>query len=593
MARFQGYQDDPAQHTLDLSYLRRLWPFARPYRGAFATALLILAVSFVLEITGPYLLKLAVDGPITDVARGRDPDVDVVAWLGLAYLAVTVIAVALGYAYAMTTARAGQKVIRDVRVHLFDHILRLGPRFFDHNPAGKLVTRTTTDVENLSELISTGVLQTVFDLMKIFGILGVLLVLAPDLALVTLIATPALVVISLVFRGYVRRSYRKGRGRLARQNAFVAEAIGGMRVTRMFRCEDAVEGHYSELNQDTREAWTETVTHFAGFYSLVDACLRVTQVSVLFVGGMAIIEGTTTPGVFVMFWLCYGKLTEPIRELGEKYNVLQSAFASSERIFGILEQPTATPSPAQPVAPPRGPAQLRFEDVSFSYVDGTPVLRGVDLEVNPGETVALVGPTGAGKTTILALISRLYDPDRGRVTLDGVDVREQDVYSLRGRIAVVPQDVFLFTGTVLDNLRLFDDSIPTDRVTAALATIGALDFVESLDGGLQAEVQERGATFSQGERQLLAFARALVMDPDLLVLDEATANIDNESEEVIHRGLRRLLEGRTAIIVAHRLATVRDADRILVVQDGQIAENGDHQGLMRRGGIYAKMARLA
>lgn len=593
MVRFRGYHDDPDAAALDFSYLRRLWPFVLPYRGAFAVALAILFVSFGLEVAGPWLLRLAVDGPVTDAVQGRTPDRGEIALLGAAYLVVTALSVGLGYGYEMLTTRNGQRVIRDVREKLFFHVLQLGPRFFERNPAGKLVTRVTSDVENLNELISTGVLQSVFDLIKIFGILGLLLWLDWQLALVALLATPLLVTVSLIFRNYVRIGYRKVRSRLARQNAFTAEAIGGVQITRMFGQEAAVVQHYAELNRDTARAWDETATHFAMFMSLVDLCLRASQVALLWVGGAAILDGSVSVGMFLMFWLCFGKLTEPIRELGEKYNVLQSAFSSSERIFQILDQPVVPAPPLHPVPAGRGPAHVRFCDVSFAYRPDLPVLRRVSFEVLPGQTCALVGPTGAGKTTVLALVSRLYDPTEGRVLLDDKPLDTLDLWELRRRIGVVPQDVFLFTGTVLDNVRLFDESISESKVADALETIGALDFVQSLPGGLHAQVQERGATFSQGERQLLAFARALVTDPDLLVLDEATANIDNESEALIQKGLRRLLRGRTALVVAHRLSTVRDADRILVVQRGEIVESGKHGELMRANGLYARMAKLA
>ncbi len=600
MVQFRGYQDDPENTAIDFSYLVRLWPYVRPYRGGFLLALGILFASFGLEVLGPYLMRLTIDGPITTAVQSDGLSADQVsgltgdiALLGGFYLLVTLGSVALGYWFAMLTARNGQSVIRDVRVGLFHHILQLSPRFFDRNPAGKLVTRVTSDIENLNELISTGVLQTIFDLIKIVGILAVLMVLDVQLALIPLLATPVLIVVSLVFRKYVRRSYRKVRGRTARQNAFTAEAVGGVRVTRMFGQEDTVSRHYSELNRDTKNAWLETVFHFASFVSAIDVLLRVTQVGILFAGGTMIAGGTLTAGVFVQFWLLFQKLTEPIRELGEKYNVLQSAFASSERIFGILDEEIEPQSPADPTPTGRGAADLRFQNVSFSYLPGRPVLDDVSFEVEPGQTVAIVGPTGAGKTTVLSLVSRLYDPQAGDVLLDDVALPRLDLTATRRRIAVVPQDVFLFTGTVLDNLRLFDESIPEDRVRAALDTIGALDWVESLDGGLQAEVQERGAGFSQGERQLLAFARALAADPDLLVLDEATANIDNESEELIQSGLRRLLRDRTSLIVAHRLSTVRDAHQILVMQGGRIVERGTHGELLGQDGAYAAMVRHA
>ncbi|MEM7201232.1 MAG: ABC transporter ATP-binding protein [Planctomycetota bacterium] len=583
--------DEQDQATLDLSHLRRLWPFVAPYRGTFVACLLILGLSFVLELAGPYLLRVALDGPIADAIRGRPTDPNAVWRLGALYLAVTVGGVSLGWTYAMLTARAGQRVIRDLRVRLFGHLLRLGLGFYDRNASGKLVTRVTTDVENLNELISTGVLQSLFDLLKIVGVLAVLFWLDPTLALITLLATPIVIAVSLAFRNRVRTSYRDVRHRLALQNAFAGEAIGGVRVARMFGREPAVAQQFAARNRQTRNAWLATAAHFAAFVALVDVALRTTQVAILGVGGHGVISGAISAGVFVQFWLYFHKLSEPIRELGEKYNVLQSAFASSERIFGILDEPVAPIPAAQPQPAGQGPAALRFEQVEFAYRDGPPVLHGIDFEVPPGQRTALVGPTGAGKSTVLALVSRLYDPSAGRVLLDGEPLPSLDLDGLRRRIAVVPQDVFLFTGTILDNVRLFDDAIDEARVQRALELVGARDFVQALPGGLHAPVEERGATLSHGQRQLLSFARAIAVEPDLLVLDEATANIDSESEALIQDGMRRILAGRTSLVVAHRLSTVRDADQILVVHDGRIAERGSHRELLALEGIYARMVR--
>jgi ABC-type multidrug transport system fused ATPase/permease subunit len=500
---------------------------------------------------------------------------------------------ALGYAYAMLTTRTGQAVIRDVRAALFAHLLVLDPGFFERNPAGKLVTRVTSDVENLNELIATGVLQSLFDLLKIGGVLAVLFLVDPGLAWFTVLSTPFVIVISLVFRKYARDAYRSVRARLAKQNAFTAEAIGGVRTTRLFEREPWVDQTYAELNESTRQAWGRTVLQFALFFSLVDLAIHCTQVGLVWIGGTRILAGVLSVGVFVQFWLYFGKISEPIRELGEKYNVLQSAFASAERIFKILDtEPRVIDAPGARKSP-RGPARLALAGVGFAYVPGRPVLRDVDLVVAPGQTVALVGPTGAGKSTVLSLLSRLRDPDAGRVTLDGVDLRELTLESLRARIAVVPQDVFLFTGTIRDNVRLFDESIDDARVQQAIEAVGAQTLVARLEGGLDAHVDERGATFSQGERQLLSFARALAFDPDVLVLDEATANVDSENEARIQRALRVLLRDRTAVVVAHRLSTVRDAHRIVVLKQGRVAESGTHAELMAHAGVYRRMVEHA
>ena len=563
---FRGYEEEKVRPQVDLVHLRRLWPFVRPYRRAFGGALAILGASFVVEVLGPWVVRRIIDGPIAAASRGAPLDPAEIGTLGAIYLGLALLGTGFGYAYAMITARNGQRVVRDLRVRLFDHLMRLSPRFYDHNPAGKLVTRITTDVENLNELIATGVLQTAFDLLKIFGILAVLFWIDIQLALFGAVVIPLLVVVSLVFRRYARDAYRAVRGHLAKQNAFTAEIVGGVCALRAFGRERAALDTFEELNEHTRAGWARTILHFALFFSIVELALRASQAGLLYVGGRGILAGTITAGLFVQFWLYFQKLGEPIRELGEKYNVLQSAFSSSERIFAILAETPSPPEPAAPRPSPRGPAEVTFDRVSFGYVDGVPVLQERSFHVPAGTTCAFIGPTGAGKSTILSLVSRMHDPDGGVVRIDGHDVREYAVRDLRRRIAVVPQDVFLFTGTILDNLRLFDESIPEARAREAIDAVGAGEFVDALEGGLHAAVEERGATFSQGQRQLLAMARALCHDPDILVLDEATANIDSESEATIQRALGVLFRDRTVLVVAHRLSTVDEADQVVVVE---------------------------
>ncbi|MBX3462014.1 MAG: ABC transporter ATP-binding protein [Planctomycetes bacterium] len=584
------YQDDAIEGRIQFGFLARLWPFVRPYRRGFAGCLGLLAASFVLELLGPWLLRHAIDGPMRAPDADRGDRLRELAWYGAGFLAVTVGGALLGYAYGLLTAWNGQRVIRDVRRHLFDHLLGVGLSFHERNPAGKLTTRVTSDVENLNELIATGVLQSVFDLLKIGGVLVVLFFLDLPLALFTVATTPVVIAISVLFRRNAQRAYRAVRGRLALQNAYTTELIGGVRTTRAYGKETAVLQRYAERNQATTAAWLDTVLHFSVFFSLVDLALRATTIGLLWFGGTAVLAGTLQPGQFVQFWLYYALLTAPVRELGEKYNVLQAAFASAERVFHLLDAPRFPPPDGRRrPSPRRGAARVEFDRVGFAYDPATPVLHEVSFQAEPGQTIAIVGPTGAGKTTLLALLARLRDVTAGAVRLDGDDVRELDLASLRARIAFVAQDLFLFTGTVLDNVRLFDPTIDEARVWTALETVGAADFVRRLPQGLRAPVEERGSTFSQGERQLLAFARALVTEPDVLVLDEATASIDSESEARLQQALRVALRGRTALVVAHRLSTVRDADRILVMEQGRIVESGSHTELVARRGAYARM----
>ena len=580
------------------SGLGRLWPFVRRYRASFAIGLVMLAASFAVELTGPWLLRLAIDGPIADAARTGVAEWPPVVRLGLCYLGITLAGLALGYGYGLLTAWNGQRVVRDVRRTTFRHTLGLSLGFFDRHPSGQLVTRITTDVENLNELIATGLLQSLFDLLKLVGIVIALFWIDPTLAWIGTLALPVLALISLGFRARARRSYSAVRRDLAEQNAFLSEAIGGVATSKQCGQQAHVLDRYSALNHNTKSSWLRTVLHFSVFFSLIDLSIYWSQGLLLWVGGGHVIDGSLSIGVFVQFWLYFGKLMDPIRQLGEKLNILQSALASGERIFDLLDQPPE-PARARALAIPRDipataplhptpgtPAGIRFEGVSFGYSPAHTVVRDLEFTVPGGSTTAVVGRTGAGKSTLLHLAATLYEPSAGRIWIHGQPTDETPIDALRARIGLVQQDVFLFCGTLLDNVRRFAPDASEEQVHAVLATVGAEALLDRLPDGLATRMNERGVTLSRGERQLIAFARTLLQAPDLLLLDEATASMDSPTERALQDGMGRLSAKRTAIVVAHRLATVRAADQILVLHHGEIVQRGKFATLVDQPGLF-------
>lgn len=583
----------PRRRITDRAQLARLWSFVRPYRVRLAAALGLLLASFAIELAGPALIRAAIDGPLAAAARGTplEPLVAELAALAGGYLACILVGAALGFTFARTAARIGRSVVRDLRIALWRKLVRIDARWHDQNPSGRVVTRMTTDLENLDELVSSGGLHAVFDLLKLVGIVAVLAFVQPAVFVLGLIAVPTAAAVSLVFRGAARRAYGDVRTRVADQAAFTAEFVGGIRTVRAYGREALIDARYDELNARTRGAWVRTVRAFAAFFASVDFVLRSAQAAILLVGGRAVALGEATAGALVQSWLYFGKLQEPIRELGERWHVLQSALSSAERILAILDEPDGPGDPATgapPASTGAAAGDLQFDGVAFGYTPDRPVLRGVDLAVRAGETVAVVGPTGAGKSTLLALLSRLHDVDRGVIRLGGVPITAMPIAVLRRKVAVVPQEPLLFDGSVLDNVRLFDESIDRDAVARTIAAIGAESLLAAR-GGLDAPVGERGQLLSRGERQLVAFARALLADPDVLVLDEATASVDSATEGRLQAALAKLRAGRTCLVVAHRLATVRDADRIVVLVEGRVVEEGRHAELVQRGGVYARM----
>ena len=597
------FDDLVASKVWDAGIARRLLALARPHWGLFAASFVVLGGLLALDVAGPWMWKHILDGPVTAAARARatDPNADVSAlvrsfwtWVA-AYVGIVVLSIGFHYLEVAQLNKTGQVVIANLREQLFRHLQRLDLAFFDQRPTGQLVTRVTTDVENLNEMFTSGLVVLLFDFVKVVVLLGVLFTLDFRLALVVLAGTPFLIGTSLVFRGGARRAHRAVRARLARLNGYLQEVLQGVRVVQVFRREDRVSRRFAGLLDGYLDANRKTVFLFALFFPAIDFVVSAIQGSTLWVGGVSIAGSHLSGGEFIQFWLYLALLVAPIRELGERYNVLQSAFASAERVFDILDTrpKLAAPVASAPAAKPlsmRG--HVRFEGVSFSYATGVEVASDVSFEIRPGETVAVVGATGAGKSTLVNLLLRFYDPTAGRITIDGVDLREFDVSTLRRSIGLVMQEDFLFAGTVHENLVMEREGVTDESLELALEASRADELVARLPGGLQAPVAERGAAFSTGERQLLAIARALAGDPRLVILDEATASVDSNTEAQIEVATRKLLEGRSALVVAHRLSTVRRASRILVMHRGKLREQGTHEELLAHGGIYARLHAL-
>ena len=595
---------EPDDEILGRAYnarlMRRVWSFTRPHaRLVLVTCALFPAVAL-LELAQPYLVKIAIDEHILR----RD-------WPGLGRVALLFLLLLVGLyvlraTQAYLTQLTGQRVIHDLRAALFAHLQRQDARFYDRSPVGRLMTRLLNDGEAIQELFTSGLVSLLGDVVTLTGVVAIMLGMNWKLALVTFALVPLLVLAAGYFRLRARDSYRVVRTRLARMNAFLQESLQGMSVIQLFAREARERQMFGELSGALRRGQFRSTFYDASLYATVEALGAAAVALLLWYGGGQVVIGALTFGGLVAFLEYTGRFFLPIRDLGAKYTVMQAAMVSAERVFGLLDtQPTITSRPgrgpesrtgiAGRAGVPEGsaPPAVEFRNVWFAYEGEQWVLRDCSFHLAPGEQVALVGPTGEGKTTIARLMTRAYDVTRGQVLVDGVDVREWDLRTLRRHVGLIPQEVFLFSGTVEDNLRLAGDGA-VDRATVerALAAASADRFVATLPRGLGEELRERGVNLSQGQRQLLAIARAIIYNPRVLALDEATSSIDPESEALVRVGIARLVEGRTSLVIAHRLSTIQRADRILVLHRGQIREAGRHAELLALGGLYSRLYEL-
>jgi ATP-binding cassette, subfamily B, multidrug efflux pump len=579
--------------------MRRLLGYMRPYRMLVAISLAFLAVQSLLQGLGPLLTKIAVDKYLQPAGN---PSI-LNAWLpsnaadGLARIALLYLAVLAGnfvteFAQTYIMQYTGQLAMFDLRKQLVEHLQTLDLAFYDHNPVGRLVTRVTTDVDVLNDLFASGLVAIAGDVAALSFIVFIMLRLSPMLTLIMMLAMPFVIFATSIFRRSVRQSYRRIRLAIARINSYLQEHITGIAVLQLFNRESRSALEFDAVNREHMQAYKAAVIAYGWFYPVVEFISMIAMAAILSYGGLRVRSGGLTLGVIAAF-LQYGlRFFRPIQDLSEKYNILQSAMASSERIFNLLDTPATILAPVAPAEPSPAIARIEFDHVWFAYNDEDWVLRDVSFAIEPGETIAVVGHTGAGKTTLISLLLRFYDIQKGSIRIGGRDIREFDPVELRRQFGVVLQDPYLFTGTLEENIRLGTESIRREEVVEAAEQVNLLDFIHTLPEGFRHEIRERGSGLSTGQKQLISFARALAHNPRYLILDEATSSVDTETEFRVRDALARMVRGRTSIVIAHRLSTIQRADRILVMHKSKLREAGTHQQLLALRGIYWKLYQL-
>jgi len=579
-------EDEILGKAYDAKLMRRLLGFIKPYKKYVIFAILLNIFVAILGAIGPLLTKIAVDDYI-----GKS-DYNGLMLICLALFGSLLLQAIIQYFLTYFTQYIGQKALYDMRTKIFNHIQKLALKFFDRTPIGRLVTRATNDVEALGELFSSGIVMVFYDVFIIIWILVFMFFMDFSLSLVTLSVLPVLVYGTFLFRKKARESYRDVRLHLARLNSYMQEHITGMSVIQIFNKENDEFKNFSRINSDYRLTNIKSIFYYAVFYPGVELLSAIAVGLIIWYGGGEVVRGSLTIGVLFAFIQYTEMFFRPIRDLSEKYNIMQTAMASSERIFKLLDNQTMIRNPEIPVMPGKINGGIEFKNVWFAYNGDDYVLKDISLKINPGQTVAIVGHTGAGKTSIINILTRFYDINKGEILLDGVNIERIDKRELRKHISMVLQDVFLFSGNIKSNINLDNDEIDDERILEASRIVGADKFISELPEKYNEEVKERGATLSVGQKQLISFARALAYDPKILILDEATSSIDTESEHLIKQAIEKLLVGRTAIVIAHRLSTIQNADKIIVLHKGEIRETGNHQELLAKKGIYYKLYQL-
>jgi len=617
------HEEEVLGKAYDSRLMKRLLGYMRPYRWQVTFALIAIVLKAGADVIGPYLTKVAIDKYLANRTESHSlldrflssNPMRGIAQIAAMYVGILLFSFVLEFVQTYVMQWAGQKVMFDLRSQIFRHLQKLHIAFYDRNPVGRLVTRVTTDVDALNEMFTSGVVSIFEDIFVLIGILVIMLNMSWRLALITFAVLPIIFYATSLFRKAVRESYRRIRVAIARINAYLQEHVSGIVVLQLFNREKKSYERFEEINRVHMDAYKDAIMAHAIYYPVVEVLSAIAIACVIWFGGGQVIRQTVTLGVLVAFMQYAQRFFRPIQDLSEKYNILQSAMASSERIFKLLDTPAEIVTPVHPKSP-EGAGRIEFDHVWFAYrtlaqaaeeaaAKGEKpkalaetaeefdwVLRDVSFSIDPGETVAFVGHTGAGKTTIISLLLRFYDVQRGAIRMDGVDIRDMDLADLRRRFGVVLQDPFLFSGTLADNIRLGSSWIQDEAIENAAEQVNVADFIRSLPAGFAEEVRERGTTLSTGQKQLISFARALAHDPKILILDEATSSVDTETEFRVREALTRMVEGRTSIVIAHRLSTIQRADTIVVMHKGKVREVGSHQQLLAQRGVYWRLYQL-